>query len=473
MRVRDILTCPLSVWKSIGLVRQLLVLSCAVTICVMLVAGAWIARRIEVTVAQNASIQAALFVESYIGDRIQGLAESNRFDPAVQKELERLVLRTAHGRRIAGFKVWVRGRRIVYASNRRELNKKYPATKSLRKAWQGLLAYEVDQLDDSENAAERALNMPLLEIYVPVRKHFGGDVFAIVEFYEDASFLTKDIWKAKIEAWLFLGVLGVLIILALVGGAARAGGIIKRQSSALNKQIHELSKLLEQNRRLRSRVEESSRRTTALNERYLRRIGADLHDGPAQLIALALVHLDSSRPGRHNGADIRSDPRKVREPLWQALNEIRNISMGLALPELDCLSLEQIAYQAIESFEHRTNRGLDFAVGKLAPTASPDAKIATYRILQEALNNAAKHAPKSQIFVRVGMRNANAVAIQVGDNGPGFDPASVTDEQRIGLAAMRERVECLGGWLEVRSHPGQGTWVLAEYPPGGFLGPER
>ena len=362
--------------------------------------------------------------------------------------------------------MWVKEGRIVYASNRAELGKQYKATKSLRRAWQGKIAYEIDQLEDSENAAERALNMPLIEIYVPVRQHFGGDVIAIVEFYEDASFLAKDILQARIEAWLIVAVLGFSTILTFFGSASRASAVIKRQRSALNDQINELSELLDQNRKLRQRVESNSRRTAALNERHLRRIGVDLHDGPAQLISLALIHLDASLAPRQAEWSPECDNAKIREPLTEALKEIRDLSMGLALPDVEKLTLKEAIEQAIETHEHRTNSRVVVKFVQLPELVSQEAKTTAYRIAQEALANSARHASGAGIEIEVSVRKDQLLFIEVKDDGPGFNIGSTNDCGRIGLSGMRERVECIGGTLEVISKPGYGTRINATFPFG-------
>ena len=81
-----------------------------------------------------------------------------------------------------------------------------------------------------------------------------------------------------------------------------------------------------------------------------------------------------------------------------------------------------------------------------------------YRIAQEALNNALKHAEASTVLVKVQADKAS-ILLEVTDNGIGFDPAAISGDGRLGLASMRTRAERLGGTLELISEAGQGTTV--------------
>ena len=116
---------------------------------------------------------------------------------------------------------------------------------------------------------------------------------------------------------------------------------IEGQRVPLTSTIAELSELLRQNEELRQRLESASRRATEDAELQLRRLGADLHDGPAQLLALALLKLDLLPEG---SAESPGEREMIRSVLQDAMSEIRDISAGLALPTIDKLSLAQAAH---------------------------------------------------------------------------------------------------------------------------------
>jgi signal transduction histidine kinase len=87
-------------------------------------------------------------------------------------------------------------------------------------------------------------------------------------------------------------------------------------------------------------------------------------------------------------------------------------------------------------------------------------KICVYRLVQEALNNAVRHSQARNATVRV-TSNGDGIAVEVKDDGRGFDPART---RGLGILGMEERVKRLGGTLAVKSAPGQGTMVTAELP---------
>jgi signal transduction histidine kinase len=251
----------------------------------------------------------------------------------------------------------------------------------------------------------------------------------------------------------------------MLTGIVRAGGrTIERQGAMLRAQVAESSSIAAQNRELRDRAANASARAAAQAEKSLRRVSADLHDGPAQYVALAAMRIDSivpeSEAGRHEAATIRS-------ALQTALAEIRTISRGLSLPDLERLSLAEIAERAVESHRRAgTEVALDFT-GPVDAAVDFSARICLFRFLQEGLSNAARHAPGAP--VEVAIRVGAAVTATVRDRGPGFDPVSalgIRPDGGEGLAGLRDRAESIGAELDITTAPGEGTTLVLTLPPG-------
>ena len=206
------------------------------------------------------------------------------------------------------------------------------------------------------------------------------------------------------------------------------------------------------------RVQRASQRVTALNERYLRRIGADLHDGPAQLVALAALRLDSpvlsdpATPAEKREREISG----MRASLDEAMREIRNICNGLVLPHIESAELPEILQLAVRAHEQRTETVVALS-HEGSRALSPSEKICIYRFVQEALNNGFRHAGGTGQSVTQYFE-AGRLVVQVSDNGPGFDQV-VARPEGLGLAGLRERVESLGGRFAIHSSAA-GTTVM-------------
>jgi signal transduction histidine kinase len=229
--------------------------------------------------------------------------------------------------------------------------------------------------------------------------------------------------------------------------------------------------VLRQNAELHERVRRAAARTAALNERVLRRIGAELHDGPAQYLGLALLRLDavaaSCEQALADRPEARSNSRElevIERSLQQALQEVRAISTGLGLPQLARLSPGQVIERVVREHERRTGSSVQVEVVDLPAQASAAVKITLYRVAQEALGNAYRHA--GGVGQRVAVRRADGrLDLEVADRGPGFAESTITGEgDHLGLIGMRERVESLGGTFRVASEPGHGTKILARLP---------
>ena len=151
----------------------------------------------------------------------------------------------------------------------------------------------------------------------------------------------------------------------------------------------QLRGLLAQNADLNERVRRAAARTTALNERFLRRFSAELHDGPAR-----------SWRWRCCGSTTSSRACPAMTPTWtfvqhslqRALAEVRATSTGLLLPQLSDLSLAETLAHAVREHERRTGSRVATALGALPEQAPLPVKIAAYRLTQEALTNAWRHA---------------------------------------------------------------------------------
>jgi len=196
------------------------------------------------------------------------------------------------------------------------------------------------------------------------------------------------------------------------------------------------------------------------------RIARELHDDTAQALAAILMRL---RVLQREGPSERWDDwiDELRRQLSDAAEGVRRIARGLRPPAIEDAGL----VAALQSLVRGVQEGHDIRVSLDAEAVDegvePDRRLVVYRIVQEALANAARHAAAPTASVRV-HREAGQILVEVSDTGTGFDPSAIESgyagRSGLGLMGMRERAAAAGGTLHIRSSPGQGTTVSASIP---------
>ena len=234
---------------------------------------------------------------------------------------------------------------------------------------------------------------------------------------------------------------------------------IRRQGSLLEQRLTESERMAEQNALLRSRVVEASERYATQTDRFLKKLGAELHDGPAQYLSLAALRLEAAFSKE---SERPKEAEEIQQSLQKSLAEIRARPRGLSAPDIDNLTLVDVVKRAVEDHaEHSPLRPDISFLGSEAPELSLSDKLCVFRFLQETLSNAARYAPASKCTVISEAQNNHKV-IQVKDDGPGFERSEETalrDDGGQGLMGLRDRVESIGGRFEVASRPGEGTTI--------------
>ncbi len=192
------------------------------------------------------------------------------------------------------------------------------------------------------------------------------------------------------------------------------------------------------------------------------RLAREIHDSPAQVLAHTLVGLEHSITlvQQGNRERLLELLGHLRDSSRSALHEIRRFIADLRPPVLESQGLDV----AIKDLCARFSASGTLTVhceGLLLPSLTSEQAIVLYRIVQEALNNAAKHAPNATVTVRYGSAKG-CVVLLVSDDGPGFDSTTIAAHaqgKHWGLPSMRERAELIGAQLQVISAKGAGTTI--------------
>lgn len=455
----------ISRWQQLSLATQFAIASSMVLFLSALAIGSWVSSRIEEGVVRNSGTATALYMESFISPISQELAIDEQLSENASRALEEVFTNTPLGERIVSYKIWKEGGRIVAASDKSLIGRSFPVDEELARAWNGEVQASFDNLDSEESAGESAMDVPLLEIYAPIREVWSGKVIAVSEFYEVQNELANDLKEARRATWLTVaaivtGLGGLLYAIVLQGSLT-----IERQRRDLDRQFGELHELSQRNRNLRLRVQSAARRSSEANETALRRFGADLHDGPAQYLAFAALRLDGLRDIQRDDGT-RQDLESVKGALDQAMAEVRAISRGMSLPDIAEKSPEDVVAMAVQEHRGRTGSDVDLASDcECKPALAPAERICLYRFVQEGLNNAHRHAGGVGLAVALHCQPGQ-ISVSVMDRGPGFGSNDPQQQFGLGLSGLRDRVEAIGGNFGVGNRPGGGAEVKMSLETG-------
>jgi signal transduction histidine kinase len=453
-----------------SLSRQFLIASFPILLIGMLLIGSWVAAQITSSVAHRLGGMTGMYVDSFIAPHIQSLSKTDDLSIDDRAALDQLFIDTPLGEKIASLKIWRRDGRVLYSNNKDLIGRTFPIDDGLKVALAGDMHSEMSNLTGVENEFERKKWSQLIETYVPLRADGTGTVIAAAEFYHSNDQLTLESRAAQLQSWLMLIATVAVMYLLLFALVRRGSKTILEQQGELKDKVTQLTALVNQNEHLHDKVRRAAARTAALNEVFLRRISADLHDGPGQDMGLALMQFEAIGetcmvcPGiSHGPLSGTEEFRVIRTSLQSAMADLRAISAGLQLPEIDKLTICEIAARAIRDYERKTGATVTLNTVNGQASASLSVKITLYRLLQESLTNGFRHANGSDQHVETKAADGR-LTVEVRDRGTGFNPAKIVPEGHLGLVGMRERVEILGGSFDLQSTVGKGTTIRVTLP---------
>lgn len=199
-------------------------------------------------------------------------------------------------------------------------------------------------------------------------------------------------------------------------------------------------------------------------EEERKRISREIHDGPAQMLANILLRSELVERTYETGRmDLAlEEMRKTRQMVQTSIEEVRRIIYDLRPMALDDLGLIPTIKKYIATMSDFNEQEIDFTIIGEEKRLDSKYEVALFRLMQESLQNAIKHAEASLIKVKLEIQS-NQITLLIVDNGKGFDVSEKKDHS-FGLVGMRERVEMLDGKLEINSKPNKGTIVYIQVP---------
>ncbi|HEF4758154.1 TPA: sensor histidine kinase [Pseudomonas putida] len=428
----------------------------------MFFVGNLVSVRIESAAVNSAAEAGAQYMDTFLEPYVQEMSRDNNLSPESIQSLDRLTQSHSLKQHIVSIKIWRADGTVLYSTNKAVTNQKFPVDE-LTEALKGKVVTDLEEPNQDENEFERKLNLPLYEIYAPLRNSNSGKVIAVGEFYEKADSLKREIKRVRQEVWVVVGAATLSMLMLLFFIVRRGDKIIQRQQVALRLRLLEQTRLHVSNAELQRKMSTATQEFSRVNELTLRRIGADLHDGPAQLLTLILIRLDDLV--ENCSAVDQESLETIRGAATDALREVRDLSRGLALPEINDLSLVEELQLVAQRHEQRTGTKVTLTLAQLPKTAPLPLKLCLYRFVQEALNNAYRHANGKGQAIQAQYIDG-VLNISVKDSGPGMAADAMLLEKsgrtRLGLAGLRYRVESLGGLFSIDSCA-SGTSVIAQF----------
>jgi PAS domain S-box-containing protein len=216
----------------------------------------------------------------------------------------------------------------------------------------------------------------------------------------------------------------------------------------------------------RGRLLALSRRLIEVQEAERRHIARELHDEIGQELTALKINLQAAhRPG--DGAELASRLEDSMSIVERAIQQVRDMALALRPSLLDDLGLVAALRWLVDHQAQRSGFEARLEAGPARISVSPDVEIGCYRVVQEALNNVARHAQAHNIRVEVALHEGE-LRLLIQDDGVGFDVKAARERAShgasMGLLTMSERARLLGGRLEMKSAPGQGTEIRAVFP---------
>lgn len=464
-------------WSGLNLFQKFILASSLIPLFGMLFVGSWVAGNIEDAVVQSLGASAALYTDALIEPHVQDLAVSLTMTPENMGELERHISPSLAGKHIIGLKIW-KGDTVAFSLDKKLIGQTFPPSAVRERAWRGDVSVAYNSFDESDLTEQRAGNLPLLEFYAPIRKSGSRTIIALAETYEAPVELDAKIASARQRAWRVVLAATAVMLMLQAAVVSRGSDLIAAQRRQLDDKVARLSHSLSENEHLRHKVNQANQRVTETNERFLHRLGSDLHDGPVQLLGMSLLRLDSLKftlrgvepPLRD---DALEDVVAVHEALTESLGEIRSLSSGLAPPEVGSMPATGVLRLVAQRHARRTGLPVKFNLADLPDNLPYTLKACLFRFVQEGLNNAFRHAGGAGQQVKACFLDG-VLEVEVSDTGPGLGKSVHSPNKAScacggqGLAGLRDRVESLGGEFVLRSERGQGTHLAARFKLSDF-----
>lgn len=433
----------------LSLTTQFLLAGSGLMLLAMAVAGVLVNSLVANDAIQSKATATALLVTGITAPLTQDLTSDNALSADAAAQLDRLFEDRALAERFPHLEIWTSDGWIAYSRSKDLIGKRFDLPVGVQHALDGAVTAHFADLNAEEHTI-RGWDTRFLEIYSPLREIGTDRIIAVAEIHEVTPPLVAHLEELASTTWFITAVGTGLIMLGLFGIVSRASRTITRQSADLRRRIQEAEIMSAQNLELKQQAERASQRITEATENFARSIGADLHDGPTQLVGFSILKLEQIRRAA-TPEERQAEIDIVETMLVDAVNDIRTISRGLLMPEIEGLSLAEIADRAVKAHELRTGTRVDVAIRAVPTILGNAVALSVFRFVQEGLTNAYRHAGGRGQRVE-GQISDGILRLTVRDAGADvFSTAGEKHRSGFGIEGLRHRIESIGGTLTLTS----------------------
>lgn len=427
---------------------QFVVASGILIVIAAAIAGHLIAEQVSKDTLKDRAAASALFMQSILSPFADELATGRTLSQSSKDALDQVFFDDEFRMRFPHLELWRADGTIVYSTSPELIGNRFDPPPGLVEARQGNVVSDFTDLNADEHKT-RAFTTPYLEIYSPVRVADDGAIVAVAEIQEESALLAQEMFEVRLSSWLIVAGASALILFCLFGIVRRGSATIETQRNKLLQRAAEAERVTDQVRVLSDRARLATMRLTDANEKLARQIGADLHDGPAQLIGFAVLQLETAKRSKTK-AGREAALQVIAETLDDSLNEIRMIAKALLLPDIERLDLAQIVGRVIRLHEARTGAKVALDMPRMDLSLPTPIKTCVFRFLQEGLNNSYKHAGARAPNVECRFTDGSLVVRVHDEGGTIATPKSEATKGGMGIDGLRQRVESLGGTLSFK-----------------------
>ena len=258
-----------------------------------------------------------------------------------------------------------------------------------------------------------------------------------------------------------------MLVISPLDPPSRGGGPSRREPSHWRTRYLETFQALRKEKRRRAAVEAELakilRQIVSDQEAERKRIARELHDTLGQSLTLLRLGLDGIVQSVPGATELQTRLAEIKTIATDAVRELARLAWEIRPSCLDDIGIDTAIRNLVDRWRACAPVRFDLHVTLAKERLPPAVETALYRVLQEALTNAVRHAEATEIGVILGSENGH-VSLIVEDNGRGFVCDEPPRSGRLGLLGMRERLSLVGGSMEIESTPGRGTTLFMRIP---------